>query len=76
MDRYLSIVEEHSQLAMGEVKLKQFLDQTKVWDFAKITKSNYEDMSPIIVLLFYKTIEVIWIKIQCKVLYFFSLFFF
>ena len=45
MDRYLSIVEQHSEIAMDEVKLRQFLAQTKVWEYAKKIKQDYKDMS-------------------------------
>ena len=47
MDKYLSIVEEHSQRAMDEAKLRQFLEQTKVWEYAKISKNDYVDMSSV-----------------------------
>ena len=47
MDRYLSTVEEHSNVAINEVKLKQFLAQTKVWEYARITEQDYKDMSAV-----------------------------
>ena len=34
-------LEEHFKLAMDEVKLRQFLAQTKVWEYAKITEEDY-----------------------------------
>ena len=45
MDRYLSIVEEHASVAMDEVKLKQFLSQTKIWDYARISEQDYKGMT-------------------------------
>ena len=45
MDRYLSIVEEHTNLAIDKVKHKQFLAQTKVWEYARITEQDYKDIS-------------------------------
>ena len=50
MDRYLSIVEEHTTAAtaaIDEVKLKQFLSQTKVLEYARITEQDYKDMSAV-----------------------------
>ena len=48
MDRYLSLVEEHSKLSIGKKKLKEFfLDQTKVWEYAGISEQDYKDMSPV-----------------------------
>ena len=40
MEKYLPIVEEHSEQDINEVKLRQFLAQTKVWEYAKITKED------------------------------------
>ena len=47
MDRYLSIVEEHSNAAatIDEAKLKQFLAHTKVSEYARITEQDFRDMS-------------------------------
>ena len=45
MERYLSIVEEHTNLNIGKVKLKQFLAHTKVWEYARITEQDYKEMS-------------------------------
>ena len=45
MERYLSIVEEHTNLVIDEVKLKQFLPHTKAWQYAGITEQNYKEMS-------------------------------
>ena len=47
MERYLSIVEEDTKLVIDEVKLTEFLAQTKVWEYAKITKQDYKDMSAV-----------------------------
>ena len=47
MDRYLPIVQEHTNLAIDEVKLKQFIAQTKVWEYAKITEQDYKEMSAV-----------------------------
>ena len=48
MEKYLSTVEEHTNMVnIDEVKLKQFLAQTKVWEYATITEQDYREMSPI-----------------------------
>ena len=48
MKKYLSIVEELSNVVkIDKVKLKQFLAQTKVWEYARITEEDYLRMSPI-----------------------------
>ena len=47
MDRYLSIIEEHSNAAatIDEAKFKQFLAHTKVSEYARITEQDFRDMS-------------------------------
>ena len=42
MERYLSIVEEKTNLAINEVKT-----QTKVWEYARITEQDYKDISAV-----------------------------
>ena len=45
MEKYLSIVEEHFDQDIDDKKLKQFLAQTKVWEYARMTEQDYKDMS-------------------------------
>ena len=47
MDRYLSIVEEHSNAAatIDKAKLKHVLAHTKVSEYARITDQDFRDMS-------------------------------
>ena len=45
MHRYLLIVEEHSAAVIDEARLKQFLSQTKVWEYARVTEQDYKDMA-------------------------------
>ena len=48
MGKHLSIVQEYTNaVKIDEVKLKQFLAQIKVWEYARMTEQNYRDMSPI-----------------------------
>ena len=48
MEKYLSIVEEHANVGdIDKIKLKQFLAQTKVWEYARITEQDYKNMSDI-----------------------------
>ena len=42
MHRCLLIVEEHSAAAIDEARLKQFLSQTKVWEYARVTEQDYK----------------------------------
>ena len=47
MEKYLSIVEEHTNaVKIDEVKLRQFLAQTNVWEYARITEQDYLRISP------------------------------
>ena len=45
MERYLSIVEGDTKLVIDKVKLKQFLTHTKIWEYARITEQDYQEMS-------------------------------
>ena len=45
MEKYLSIVEEHSDQDINKKKLKQFLAETKVWEYARMSEQHYKDMS-------------------------------
>ena len=46
MDRYLVIYNRYlASVAIDEVKLKQFLSQTKIWDYARISEQDYQEMT-------------------------------
>ena len=46
MEKYLSIEDEHANLVkLDEAKLRQFLADTKVWEYARITEQEYLQMS-------------------------------
>ena len=47
MERFLSMIEEQSQqdVHIDEAKLREFLSKVKIWDYVKISYSDYQNLS-------------------------------